>query len=244
MTFNSEFRRIFGETFQSENFQYCSKLNVFVKMLNEDLMAFFGVKTAPAWNKGAKGFFLTAGIISAYYSSIDKKTILYAGQDLNTFLPRNEARVSFEYNEDTMEEVISTTASYVKKRLMPVFNQVVDLNSFVDFLKEYSIDKLRGCDTFKEESLILIKTDNHDDFQKYFQQQLEELYARIDAGAVGDGYTKEMAYDDLFHGIIESIVYPRDKVYSDKKLYNEALKEAERRKNENIKKLYNYKLSR
>lgn len=41
-------------------------------MLNEDLMAFFGVKTAPAWNKGAKGFFLTAGIISTYHSSIDK----------------------------------------------------------------------------------------------------------------------------------------------------------------------------
>ena len=28
--------------------------------------------------------------------------------------------------------------------------------------------------------------------------------------------SEEMAYDDLFHGIIESIVYPRDKVYSDK----------------------------
>lgn len=58
----------------------------------------------------------------------------------------------------------------------------------------------------------------------------------------GADYTKEMAYDDLFHGIIESIVYPRDKVYSDKNLYNEALKEAERRKNENIKKLYSCKL--
>ena len=63
-----------------------------------------------------------------------------------------------------------------------------------------------------------------------------------DAGDVGDGYTKEMAYNDLFHGIIESIVYPRDKVYFDKDLYHEALKEAERRKNENMRKLYSYKL--
>ena len=110
MSFNSQFKLIFGETFQTEGFRYCSKLNVFVKMLNEDLMAFFGVKTAPAWNKGAKGFFLTAGIISTYHSSIDKKSILYAGQDLNSFLPRNEARVSFEYTEDTMEEIISATA--------------------------------------------------------------------------------------------------------------------------------------
>ena len=63
MSFNSQFKLIFGETFQTEGFRYCSKLNVFVKMLNEDLMAFFGVKTAPAWNKGAKGFFLTAGTL-------------------------------------------------------------------------------------------------------------------------------------------------------------------------------------
>lgn len=181
MSFNSQFKLIFGETFQTEGFRYCSKLNVFVKMLNEDLMAFFGVKTAPAWNKGAKGFFLTAGIISTYHSSIDKKSILYAGQDLNSFLPRNEARVSFEYTEDTMEEIISATALYVKERLMPIFNRVYDLDSFIDFLKEYSINKLRACDTFEGESLVLIKTDNHDDFQTYFQQHLDELYAQIDA---------------------------------------------------------------
>ena len=101
---------------------------------------------------------------------------------------------------------------------------------------------MRACDTFEGESRVLIKTDNHDDFQTYFQQHLDELYAQIDAGNVGDGYTKEMAYDDLFHGIIESIVYPRDKVYSDKSLYNEALEEAERRKSENMKKLYSYQI--
>ena len=42
--------------------------------------------------------------------------------------------------------------------------------------------------------------------------------------------------------MIESIVYPRDKVYSDKSLYNEALEEAERRKSENMKKLYSYQI--
>ena len=68
-----------------------------------------------------------------------------AGQDLNSFLPRNEARVSFEYTEDTMEEIISATALYVKERLMPIFNRVYDLDSFIDFLKEYSINKLRAC---------------------------------------------------------------------------------------------------
>lgn len=58
MTFNSRFKLIFGEIFQSEGFKYCSQLNAFVKMLNEDLLAFIGVKSAPAWNKGSKGFFL------------------------------------------------------------------------------------------------------------------------------------------------------------------------------------------
>ena len=128
MSFNSQFKLIFGETFQSEGFQYCSKLNVFVKMLTEDLLAFIGVKSAPAWNKGSKGFMLTAGIIS-------------------------------------------TTALYVKERLIPVFNRVFDLNSYIEFLKEYSIDLLWDCDSFQGESLVQIKADNHDDFQKYIQVQ-------------------------------------------------------------------------
>ena len=59
-------------------------------MLNEDLLAFIGVKLAPAWNKGSKGFMLTAGIISTYYESIDKKSILMMGRDLNLFLPKNQ----------------------------------------------------------------------------------------------------------------------------------------------------------
>ena len=71
---------------------------------------------------------------------------------------------------------------------------------------------------------------------------MDEINAQIDAGMVGEGYTKKMAYDDLFHGIIENIVYSRDKVYSDNDLYNEALEEAARRKSENMKKLYSYKL--
>ena len=54
MSFNSRFKHIFGEIFQSEGFKYCSKLNVFAKMLNEDLLAFIGVKSAPIWNKGSQ----------------------------------------------------------------------------------------------------------------------------------------------------------------------------------------------
>lgn len=242
MTFNSEFKRIFGETFQPEGFQYCSKLNAFVKMLNEDLMAFFSVKSAPAWNKGSKGFLLVVGIISIYCNSIDKKSILYASHDLRTFLPKDELVVSYEYTEDTMEEVLVEKATYLRKILMPVFNKVYDLNSYVEYLKEYSIGRLADCDKFQGESLILIKADNHDDFQKDFQYYLDAEYAAIDAGRTGKDYTKEMAYNDVFRCFIEKIVYPRDRVYSDKNLYNEALEEAERRKNENIKKLYSYKI--
>ena len=67
MSFNSQFKLIFGETFQTEGFRYCSKLNVFVKMLNEDLMAFFGVKTAPVWFFGVFGFFFFVGFFSTFF---------------------------------------------------------------------------------------------------------------------------------------------------------------------------------
>ena len=169
MSFNSRFKHIFGEIFQSEGFKYCSKLNVFAKMLNEDLLAFIGVKSAPIWNKGSKGFMITAGIISTYYDSIEKNSVLMIGHDLNLFLPKNEVRVSFEYDDNTMEEIILITALYVREYLLPVINQVFDFNSYIEYLKKYSIDLLWNCDSFKGESLILIKADNHDDFQKFFQ---------------------------------------------------------------------------
>lgn len=167
MSFNSRFKHIFGEIFQSEGFKYCSKLNVFAKMLNEDLLAFIGVKSAPIWNKGSKGFMITAGIISTYYDSIEKNSVLMIGHDLNLFLPKNEVRVSFEYDDNTMEEIILITALYVREQLLPVINQVFDFNSYIEYLKKYSIDLLWNCDSFKGESLILIKADNHDDFQKF-----------------------------------------------------------------------------
>ena len=81
MSFNSRFKHIFSEIFQSEGFKYCSKLNVFAKMLNEDLLAFIGVKSAPIWNKRSKGFMITAGIISTYYDSIEKNSVLMIGHE-------------------------------------------------------------------------------------------------------------------------------------------------------------------
>ena len=73
----------------------------FVKMLNEDLMVFFGVKQLRHGNKrGKKDFSLLQELFLPIIPLSIKKSILYAGQDLNSFLPRNEARVSFEYTED------------------------------------------------------------------------------------------------------------------------------------------------
>lgn len=122
-------------------------------------------------------------------------------------------------------------------------NEITKITKIMrDSILVYSIDLLWDCDSFHGESLVQIKADNHDDFQKYFQEKVDETNAQIDAGMLGAGYTKEDCYNDYFHCCFERVVYPRDKVYSDKKLYNEALEEAERRKNENMKKLYSYKV--
>jgi hypothetical protein len=51
-------------------------------------------------------------------------SFLMIGHDLNLFLPKNEVRVSFEYDDNTMEEIISITALYVREHLLPVINQV------------------------------------------------------------------------------------------------------------------------
>lgn len=48
-------------------------------------------------------------------------------------------RVSFEYDDNTMEEIISITALYVREHLLPVINQVFDFNSYIEYLKNIQL---------------------------------------------------------------------------------------------------------
>lgn len=89
------------------------------------------------------------------------------------FSPTREYGMGFEYNEENMIEVVEKSAEITKESVLPVFADVTDLTSYVKYAKKYAVNVLRMCDKFIDDSLVLILTNNHDDFMESFQEEEE-----------------------------------------------------------------------
>lgn len=70
MTLNKAFQDIYCKFLTEQGYQWCSKLQRFVKVVNQELIYFIGLKKVPAWLKGNKGFTITAGIMSVYFLNV------------------------------------------------------------------------------------------------------------------------------------------------------------------------------
>ena len=52
MTLNKAFKDVYCKFLTEQGYQWCSKLQRFVKVVNQELIYFIGLKKVPAWLKG------------------------------------------------------------------------------------------------------------------------------------------------------------------------------------------------
>ena len=237
MTINKVFKDVYGELLTEQGYQWCAKLQRFVKVVNKELIYFIGFKKVLAWIKGNKGFTIMAGIMSVYFSKsaewaacytedkLFKWSFDYTAHEICMFSPTREYVMGFEYNEENMIELVEESAEITRELILPVFAEVTDLTSYVKYAKEYAVNVLRMCDKFIDDSLVLILTNNHDDFMECLQNEKES----------------ERAF--LKQCIEESFIAPRDKVYNNPELLKAAQEEAEKCKKTNLEMLAKYKIN-
>lgn len=237
MTINKAFKDVYGKLLTEQGYQYCAKLQRFVKVVNKELIYFIGFKKVPAWLKINKGFTIMAGIMSVYFSKCAKWTVghtedvlfkwsfNYTGHEICKFSPTHEYGMGFEYNKENMIELVEKSAEITKELILPVFAEVTDLTSYVKYAKKYSLNVLRLCDQFLDDSLVLILTNNHDDFMECVQKE------------------KESEREFIKQCIEESYTAPRDRVYNNPELLKAALEEAEKCKKTNLEMLAKYKIN-
>ena len=194
-----------------------------MKVVNQELIYFIGLKKVPAWLKGNKGFTITAGIMSVYFSKRADWT--HGCTEDKLFKWAFDYGMGFEYNEQNMIEVVEKSAEITKELVLPVFAEVTDLTSYVKYAKEYTINVLRMCDKFIDDSLVLILTNNHDDFMECLQKE------------------KESEREFIKQCIEESYTTPRDRVYNNPQLLKAALEEAKKCKKTNLEMLAKYKIN-
>ena len=125
MTLNKAFKDVYCKFLTEQGYQWCSKLQRFVKVVNQELI------------------YITAGIMSVYFSKradwthgctedkLFKWAFDYTGLQLQMFSPTYEYGMGFEYNEQNMIEVVEKSAEITKELVLPVFAEVTDLTSYV-----------------------------------------------------------------------------------------------------------------
>ncbi len=220
MTFNRAFKDIFGSELTEKGYKYSAKLGRFVKVKNDELIYSVGYRNIPAIYHNKKCFTITAGIRTIYYEGINKWTFESTESDLQVFSSIPEW-IEFAYDELDMYDVVKNSRSRVKELVLPVFDNVKDLESYITFATRNHIDVFHYSDRFAMDSLVLFLTDNHEDFEEQI------LRASVNSD---ENFVRKCMY--------EYLIGPRDRVYNDKKLYKRALEEATRRKKENLETLH------
>lgn len=219
MTFNRAFKDIFGSELAEMGYKYSAKLGRFVKVQNDELIYSVGYRNIPAIYHNKKCFTITSGIRTVYFDGINKWVFESTERDLQEFSPTLEW-LQFAYNELDMCEVVKDSLSRVNELVLPMFNKMNDLMSYIDYAKKQQINVFHYSDRFAMDSLVLFLTDNHEDFEEQIRR------ASINSD---ENFVRKCMY--------EYLIGPRDRVYNDRELYKRALEEATRRKKENLETL-------
>jgi len=226
MTIDKAFKDVYSNLLEEYGYQYCAKLKLFVKVVNREFFFFIGLRKVSARKKGNKAFTVKAGISSVYffYESF-KMLFCFNEHELQRFSPTRDYGWGFDYNDENITEMVEKSAEITKELIIPIFEKVKDMESYVKYTKEYNVNVLGLCDTFMYDSLVLILTNDHDDFMELMKN------------------TKDDEKDFVRNRIKELYTTPRDKVYNDPKLLKAAYEEAEKRKKENLEMLEAYKIN-
>ena len=225
MTIDKAFKDVYSDLLEEYGYQYCAKLKRFVKVVNKELIFSFYLKKVPAMKKNNKAFTVMSGIVSTYFSDCTRAIFKYNEKEIKMYSPTRDYGMGFEYNEENMIGIMENSAEIVKNLIVPIFEKVIDLPSYVEYTKKYNVRVLIGCDKFVYDSLTLILTNDHDDFMW------------------GMKYARDNEIDFAKRRIRELYSEPMNKVYNNPELMKAAYAEAERRKKEILEMLESYKIN-
>ncbi len=240
LTINKAFQEVFGKELEKHGFYKMKRSKYYVKLINGEIFQYISYINNSPGRKGYHGFEIVVGVLTIYSQTLDSKELIRRANGLLSFgrgkypVEERDQLFGYTYNDsNTLIQTLKISLEKTKELVLPVLEGIKDLKSFIEFRKYQRPDFLCGADRLEEDSILLIKTDNHEDLMEFFEKKLAETMEAVKRGDGGGDY--EYHYKMLYHSIIQCIAEPRDKVYSDEKLYARVMEELERRKEQNLK---------
>jgi hypothetical protein len=212
---------------------------MFMRLKNNELLQYIFYRKNRSLTKGCKAYAMAGGTISVYCEKIDKYTLDDFAKNIKYYgyyffdEPLDYRPVSGrDYTDETVTNSVKLSLEETKKIIIPVLDSVTTLDDYINYRKKFNdINPFCNAENFKNDSLALIKANNHDDFTDLFNELDEYLKDMYQKGKMGGSYEEQRA---LYYNGIMAIPNSRDVVYSNSEMYNNALEEADRRKKINI----------
>ena len=239
MAFKSEFMKIFKEGLEPYGFKRMKGTDFFGKLINNEILLYVSYKQYSPPDRGVKAFDVIAGVQTIYsYDLTEHQLILSSGGLINHNISCvDNIRVYFEYTSKTQSDAIDKAFKSMMKVIMPIFEEVKDLPSCLEYLFTFRFGWLHPLDKMFRDSILLIVTENHDSFEYRFNKAKEKRIRFYNGNESNPVY---QTWLDEFPPVLHELIDSRDRVWASKELQDKVFSEANRRAEINKAQLRKY----
>lgn len=223
--------------------------HILIRLLNNEIVEYVTFRPVPSLIRGKKAFSMMAGVETIYSPTFSVNHFHAYAFDFKSFRWLDSSIKCkgpywnvYHYDEETihnsLQEASKDTVEFVSKYL----NQVVNLPSYISFCKYMAAMRLYFADRLNEDSLLLIKTNNHESFQELIDIRVQWILN----SELSMEEKRSLSYSiksEVSQEIQSAIVGPRDRVYASVDLMNKTTQELKRRKSENSVFLLSHSIS-
>ena len=240
---------VFNKTCVNElskyGFQKLKGLACFGRIINNEIFQYVMLVNRRSLEKNKKAFTIVSGVFTIYSVALNKELFENYGKYFIDFefigrLPHNDLirLCDLSYDINSIQTVVDQSINGFISIMLPYLDQITTLNDYISYCKRMNISLLRNAEKMWGDSILLVKTNNHDDFIDEYNSICRSVFGE-DYNRYNDAdsiRTKKIYYD----AIIIATAQSRDKVYADNSLYKQAMELIEKRKEHNLEILKSY----
>lgn len=246
MSLISVFNKIYTDKLSSYGFKKLKGIACFGRIINNDIFQYVMPINRKSLEKDKKAFTIVSSVFTVYSPTLNKKLFENYGSYFINFefmdgLPHADLikLCDLSYDENSIQTVVEQSLEGFKTIMLPYLNQITTLNDYVSYCRRMNISLLKNAENMWGDSILLLKTNNHDDFLDDYNKICHTLLInRYNNNPNDPGYIqiKQIYYETIVGEIAES----RDKVYNNTSLYEQAMNLLKTRKEKNFETLRSY----
>ena len=246
MSLISVFNKVYANNLTSYGFQKLKGIACFGRLINNEIFQYVMPINRKSLEKNKKAFTIISGVFTVYSPTLNKGLFENYGNYFIDFepmvsLPHTDLinLCDLTYDTKSIQIVVEQSLENFKAVMLPYLNQITTLNDYINYCRQMKISLLKNAEKMWGDSLLLLKTNNHDDFV--------DDYDRLCNLLLSDRYNNNPNDPDYiqskkiyYKAIIIDIAQSRDKVYSDNHLYAQAMELLNKRRENNYEVLRSY----